>query len=117
MKKSELFDTLVDKVSEVCEVCPSAIVSGCRAQSVVDARMLLVYYLRYVGLSNDDVALIFLIRSEHDRPSNERIKGKAKGIDRLYNCYRYRCKESFIFASMSSELGTYVRHYCHATVN
>lgn len=110
MKKSELFDAVLGKVCDVCEVEEDALLSGCKNQDIVDARMLLVQYLRKLGLSNDEIAKIYLLRSigDNDIPTMTAIKSKSKGIDRLYNSYVERCRESMIFGLMSSD----VRIYC-----
>lgn len=116
MKKSELFDILMNKVCEVCEVRYLDIVQGRRMQSVVDARMLLVQYLRRGGLSNDDIALIFICKVAQDCPSIDAVKRKAKNIDRLYLGYRMRIKESRIFALMSDELDKFCLDFFRQSV-
>lgn len=112
MKKSELFDTLMNKVCEVCEVCSADIINGRRTQDVVDARMLLVQYLRKGGLSNDDIAAIFIRKVTGNRlPPLDAVKRKAKNIDRLYNEYYYRKNESRIFSMMSDEINEFCREF------
>lgn len=112
MKKSELFDTLMNKVCEVCEVRSTDIISGCRSQNVVDARMLLVQYLRKGGLSNDDIARIFIRKVTGDAtPPVDAVKRKAKNIDRLYNEYVYRSGESRIFSLMSDDINLFCREF------
>lgn len=112
MKKSELFDTLMNKVCEVCEVCSTDIIRGCRSQNVVDARMLLVQYLRKGGLSNDDIARIFIRKVTGDTaPPMDVVKRKAKNIDRLYNEYMYRNNESHIFSLMSDDINSFCREF------
>lgn len=115
MKKSELFDAVLGKVCEVCEVKEETLLSGCKNQDIVDARMLLVQYLRKLGLSNDEIAKIYLRRSVGDveAPTMSAIKSKSKGIDRLYNSYVERCRESMIFGLMSSD----IRIYCDKITN
>lgn len=66
MKKSEIFDRLLDKVCEVCEVRLGNIINGSKLQAVVDARMLAVQYLRRIGLTNDDIALIVMRKAKGD---------------------------------------------------
>ena len=44
MKKSELFDRIIDKVCEVCEVRRSTMMSQSKIQAIVDARILGVQY-------------------------------------------------------------------------
>lgn len=55
MKKSELFTAILDEVAEVCELRKEAILAGSKLQSVVDARILAVQYMRRHGLSSDDI--------------------------------------------------------------
>lgn len=112
MKKSEMFDLLADKVSEVCQVRLDTIINGCKLQSVVDARMLLVQYARRAGLSNDDIALIVLRKIQGDDtycPPLEVLKNKAKGIDRMFSQYSTRCMQSYMFGLMSIEIRNYFR--------
>lgn len=112
MKKSEMFDLLADKVSEVCQVKLDYIINGCKTQSVVDARMLLIQYLKRAGLSSDDIALIFLRKNQGDDmycPPIEILKNKAKGIDKIFNQYTNRCSQSYMFNLMSIEIRTYFR--------
>lgn len=116
MKKSEMFDLLADKVSEVCQVRLDTIINGCKIQSVVDARMLLVQYLRRAGLSSDDIALIILRKIQGDDtycPPLDVLKNKAKGIDRIFSQYSSRCLQSYMFGLMSIE----IRNYFHDTYN
>lgn len=113
MKKSEIFDLLLDKVAEVCEVKKEAIVNGSRLQAVVDARILSVQYLRRIGLSSDDIALIVERKRYNDMqycPPLDVLKKKSKGIDRLFSCYSQRCLESYIFCMMSKDISEFCRN-------
>lgn len=110
MKKSELFDAVLGKVCDVCEVEEDALLSSCKNQDLVDARMLLVHYLKKLGLSNDEIAKIYLCRSVGTTgllPTTVAVKSKSKSIDRLFNSYVERCRESMIFGLMSSDVRTY----------
>lgn len=112
MKKSEIFDILEDEVCRVCQVSADRILDGCRLQSVVDARMLFVQYLRRIGLSNDDIALIVLrklAKDDHLMLDLKEIKNKAKGVERLFNGYGMRKTESYAFCLMSKE----IKAFCH----
>lgn len=120
MKKSEIFNILLDKVAEVCEVYKEHIISGVKLQAVVDARILMVQYLRRIGLSNDDIALVYY-KFNNISPTLEEIKCKAKNIDRLYNSYQDRCLQSYSFCLMSKEIAQYCRdeyqtHYFEPTM-
>lgn len=115
MKPSEIFNILADKVSEVCEVRKEEIINGSKVQSVVNARVLLVQYLRRVGLSNDDIARIVLTILNKDKdgyyPSDDDVKRKAKGVDKMFSCYSQHCLESYAFCLMSKE----IKEFCHET--
>lgn len=110
MKKSEIFDVLLSKVAEKCEVDEEDIVRGCKLQSVVDARVLLVQYLRRIGLSNDDIAAIFLRRNGADTTTLS-VKKKAKSIDKMFASYSQRCLDSYAFCLISED----IRDYCRDT--
>lgn len=60
MKKSEMYNLVVDKVCEICEVRRDTVINGRKMQAVVDARILIVQYLKRIGLSSDDIALMVL---------------------------------------------------------
>lgn len=112
MKKSEIFNTLIDKVCEVCEVRRDFVVEGRKLQAVVDARILAVQYLRRIGLSSDDIALIVLRESARDLslcPPLGELKKKAKHIDKLFNAYSARCLNSYAFCLMSREICEFCR--------
>ena len=112
MKKSEIFDRIIAKVAEVCEVREEMIINDRKLQAVVDARILTVQYLRRIGLSSDDIALIVLRRRVGDPsacPPLEEIKRKAKAIDKIFNSYSMRCLESYAFGLMSVEIRDFCR--------
>ena len=85
-----MFDIILNKVCEVCEVAESSVIGGSRMQSVVDARVLCVQYLRRIGLSNDDISLIVLRNTSGD-PTQDEIKKKSKSIDKMFKSYSDRC--------------------------
>lgn len=112
MKKSEIFDVVITKVAEVCEVSVERIISPSRVQSVVEARVLLVQYLRRIGLSNDNIAEILMRRKAGDPTmeiSDNELKQKAKTIDSIFNSYSMRCLQSYSFCLMSQELAKFCR--------
>lgn len=109
MKKSEIFDKLLDKVSEVCEVNKESIINGSKLQAVVDARILAVQYLRRIGLSSDDISLIFIRRMNGNEPTLQEIKKKAKSVDKMFNSYSSRCLESYVFCLMSKDIKVFCR--------
>ena len=112
MKKSEIFDILVNKVCEVCEVRMDTLINGSRLQSVVDARVLSVQYLRRIGLTNDDIALIVMRKIKGDMtwcPPIPEVKAKAKGVQRMFDSYSQRCLDSYAFCIMSSEIKDFCR--------
>lgn len=100
MKKSEMFDILVNKVCDVCEVRLDALINGSKLQSVVDARVLAVQYLRRIGLTNDDISLIIMRRKQGDLtlcPPIQEVKKKSKGIQKMFDSYSQRCLDSYAF--------------------
>ncbi|MCQ2147321.1 MAG: hypothetical protein MJZ16_07380 [Bacteroidales bacterium] len=112
MKKSEMFSIVLGKVAEVCEVREESIINGSKMQAVVDARILAVQYLRRIGLTNDDIALIIYRISSGDMnacPTMSDLKKKARNIDRLFCSYSQRCLESYAFCLMSKE----IKEFCH----
>lgn len=112
MKKSEIFDTLLDKVCEVCEVRKDCVINGSKLQAVVDARILAVQYLRRIGLSSDDIALVVMREAAADMllcPPLGELKKKAKSIDKLFNTYSSRCLSSYAFCLMSKEISEFCR--------
>lgn len=113
MKKSELFVMLALKVCEICEVDYQLLIDGSKLQSVVDARMLCVQYLRRIGLSNDDIAAIAYRLKHGSSPDEETIKRKAKGIDKMFMRYSDRCMQSYAFCLLSKT----IKDWCHETYN
>lgn len=112
MKKSEMFDVILRKVCEECEVREESIINGTKMQSVVDARMLVVQYARRIGLSNDEIALIVLrkLAGTNDYfPEPSEIKSKSKGVDQLFKGYSDRCLQSRAFVLQSIDINTYVQ--------
>lgn len=112
MKKSEMFNQLIDKVCDVCEVRRDLVIDGRKMQAVVDARILAVQYLKRIGLSSDDIALIVLREIAKDPtlcPPMDELKRKAKGVDNMFNSYSARCLESYSFCLMSSDVKEWCR--------
>lgn len=110
MKKSEIFDIVLAEVAAVCEVSADDIINIVRRQDVVDARVLVVQYLRRIGLSFDDIAVIVLRRQlvgtcfEGSEPTERQIKSKARGVQKMFCSYTQRCLESRAFRLMSIEV-------------
>lgn len=107
MKNSELFDLVVTKVSEVCEIPADAVFLGAKLQAFVDARILAFQYMRRNGLSNDDIAIILLRRASGNPdyfPEVHEIKQKAKSVDRTFKCYSERCLQDKSFRAHSYDL-------------
>lgn len=110
MKKSEMFDILADKVCEICEVSKEDILNCCRRQSVVEARILLVQYLRRIGFSNDNIAEIVLM--ETNQPvSDSIVKQKAKGVQKMFDAYSTHFLNSYAFCILSKD----IKKFCHET--
>lgn len=107
MKKSEIFDAILDKVCEVCDIEKELVLDGSRFQTVVEARCLAVQYMRRAGLSNDEIALIVLkweMKDSRYKPSVPDLKKKAKAIDTMFKSYSDRCIQSYAFRLMSKEI-------------
>lgn len=104
MKKSEIFNIIIDKVCEVCEVRRESMMSSSKVQAIVDARILGVQYLRRTGMSFEEIALYVLREAAGDAdlcpPINE-VRRKAKGMRRLFGSYTFRCYESKMFQMLS----------------
>ena len=103
MKKSDIFNLVLDKVVEVCEVRRESILNRLKVNSVVDARILLAYILRRLGLTNDDIALVILRTTLGRTPEFDEIKIKAKNVNKLFMMYSDRY-QSFAFKQMAREL-------------
>lgn len=107
MKKSEMFDLMMDEVCQVCEVRKEDVISGRKLQAVVEARVLAVQYLRRIGFSNDDIATIILRKKMSDPyyyPEIEEIKSKAKGIEKMFSSYSEHCLQSKAFCILSQDI-------------
>lgn len=115
MKKSEIFNLLIDKICEECEVTRQVLVlRDRRIQAVVEARMLAVHYLKEIGLDNDTISLIVLREQKGDQnymPPSKKIKAKSKAIDKLTKAYNERKKMSRIQAFELQEMA--IRKFCH----
>lgn len=112
MKKSEIFDIVLAKVADVCEVSGDLIINGSKLQAVVDARLLVVQYLRRIGLSSDDIALTTLRRKSGDPnlvPPIGELRKKSKGIDKMFSNYSLRCMQSYAFCLMSKDISDFCR--------
>lgn len=107
MKKSEMFNTILNQVCELCEVDAQGVITGCKQQSYVDARMLCVQYLRRLGLTSDEIAIIvirLLMGDMNYKPTNEEIRSKSRGVEKMFNSYSTRCLQSRAFVLMSTDL-------------
>lgn len=107
MKKSEMFKIILERVCELCEVEQEGVLGGCKQQSYVDARMLCVQYLRRLGLTSDEIAIIVIRMLNGDmgyKPTAEEVRGKSRGVEKMFNGYSTRCLQSRAFVLMSTEL-------------
>ena len=110
MKKTEIFDLILSVVSDECEVRTEIILDGNEHRpAVVDARMLLVQYLRRVGLENEDIALIIFRKRGVEFPESRELKSRAKSISRMFRSYNDRCMQSKTFCSMSADIAKFVK--------
>lgn len=110
MKKSDIFNALIAKVCEVCEVREDLLLGPTKLQSVVDSRILAVQYLRRIGLSNDEIAYQ-VEQYRKAEPTIADIKKRAKTVQRLFDSYSQRCLESYAFCLMSKD----IKDFCHET--
>lgn len=105
----------MDHVCEICEVRRELVVGDRKLQAVFDARLLAVQYLRRLGMSNDDIALLVLREQAGDpkyMPLITDIRKKARSIARMFNSYSERCLQSHVFCLASREVQDYCRaHY------
>ena len=107
MKKSEIFNIIIDKVCEVCEVRRESMMSSSKVQAIVDARILGVQYLRRTGMSFEEIALYVMRESSGNMelcPPMEEVRRKAKGMRRLFGSYTFRCYESKMFQMLSKTI-------------
>lgn len=108
-----MFDMLVDKVCEVCDVDLDLVINGSRRHDVVEARILAVQYLRRIGLTFDDISLIVLRKVSGDKnfqPSMKDVKLKAKAVQKMFNSYSQYCLDSYSFCLMSRD----IQEFCHS---
>lgn len=107
MRKSEIFNTVVAKICEVCEVRRDSLINHKKIQTAVDARILAVQYLRRLGLSTDEIALYVIREAKGDCeyfPEEQELKNRSRAINKMFNGYSARCLESYSFCQMSKEI-------------
>lgn len=103
MKKSEIFERVVDIVADECEVNRDLVIHDRRIHAVVEARCMCVYILKKAGLTSDDIALIVLRLKKDGKinpgycPPMEEIKAKAKAIDDMNMSFYDRYDSSRYF--------------------
>lgn len=90
--KTELLNSMLDIVSEVCEVSREDILSHCKREDVVDARCIFVHYCRKYGFKNQVVAE-FLNRK------------RRCVIDAYLRNYPYFSKQSYLFRIYDRQVG------------
>lgn len=61
MCKSEIFETVLSAVAKETEIPIEKIVGGGKTREEVDARYLAVYYLKYAGFYESDIARMLRI--------------------------------------------------------
>lgn len=102
-----MFNTILAQVCELCEVDEETLMSGCKQQSYVDARMLCVQYVRRLGMTSDEIATIVIRKLKGDmtyKPTPEEIRSKSRGIEKMFNTYPTRCLQSRAFVLMSTAM-------------
>ena len=93
MNKSEIYDTVVNEVCEVCQIRRESLISTLRMQDVVDARAMMVRFLRGAGMTFEAIALHIIREQEGDMdacPPKDDLKRKAKTYRKLYYGYSFR---------------------------
>lgn len=108
MNKLELFSTIIDEVCCECLVNRADVINNVKLQSVVDARVLCVQYMRRIGLSNDDIAQLALHEQYNEAPTAEQIKQKARSIDKMFKSYSDRCLQSDAFCIFSQDIAVFI---------
>lgn len=102
-----MFNTILVQVCDLCEVDAEGVLNGCKQQSYVDARMLCVQYLRRLGMTSDEIATIVIRMLRNDmnyRPAPDEVRGKSRGVEKMFNSYSNRCLQSRAFVLMSTAL-------------
>ena len=107
--KSEIYNTIMDKVCEICEIRRSSVTGGSRIQAVVDARILCVQYLRRAGMSFEEIALYMARDNSGDSllcPPISELRKKSKGYRKMFCNYTLRCLDSKIFRILSTNINS-----------
>lgn len=110
MKPSEMFELILSKVAEVCEVDRKDILEVRKNQSVVQARMMVVHYLRSIGLSNEEIAK-YVLEATGAKVDTQSIRRKAKGVYKMYRAFPDRRVQTYDFGLKSEE----IRQFCRET--
>lgn len=111
MKRSEMFNILLDKVCDICEVEKADVMGRDRSQEVVDARILLYQYLCRIGFTPREIAVVEIRLYGTAGPTEKDAKSRAKTIDRLACNYFKRCNESFAFGLLAID----IKNFCRTT--
>lgn len=67
--KTKIFETILDVVSEVCEVSKEDLLSQGKQDEVVEARAMLIWYCRWNGLHANDIAKF--VKRKHPNSVND----------------------------------------------
>lgn len=108
MSDNEIVNILIDKVCEVCRVSREHVLADIKLPSVVRARVLIVQFLRRIGMTNDSIATIVLQMQGEDATITK-IKNKAKVINKMFNAYAVHRIESYSFCLASAEIAKFCR--------
>ncbi len=99
---------MLNKAAELCECPVSWILEDSKINAAIDARYLVVQYMRRLGYSNDDVALaVYLARGQELEPKE--IRSKAKYVCKIFRDYSERCNNNKQFIKTSQQMA----EYCH----
>lgn len=110
MNKFEIFDTLVDEVCKECFVKKEDILFDAKDKDTVEARILVVQYLRRIGFSNREIAAIVLKKQSGDdmyTPDKEEIRKKTKSVDKMVKAYSDKCFNNASFCFMSEDIAKF----------
>ena len=89
--KSKIFETILTQVAEVTEISKETIIGKTKSSDVIEARILVIYYCKSYGLSNQYI--------------KEKLSRKSLfSIANLLNSYYICHKTSYSFRQLSDEV-------------
>jgi hypothetical protein len=94
MTKKEIFETILDVVSDISGIGRAEILEGTKRSEVVEARCIAAHYLIRYGVLPGDVV----------RFSNGIVKHRHC-VTKSANMFQERCRQSFSFRCDATEIG------------